>query len=269
MSHYQTLGVAKTATPDEIKKAYRKLASQHHPDKGGDTATFQKIQTAYDTLSDPTKRQQYDNPMPQGNPFGGFQGAPGGFNFNFNGADLNDIFGQMFNQHHQRHPNQPHAYRTAINITLEQSYSGGSQPLKLQTPNGIHAVNIDIPKSVTDGGQMRYENLIPNASLIVEFRVAPHLKFERRGMDLYCNQQVSVLDFIVGNEFEFTTISGKTLMVRVPPKTQPYMHLKIAGEGMPIPNSSIFGDQIVLLKPFVPDIIDDEITQSILRSKHK
>jgi DnaJ-class molecular chaperone len=175
----------------------------------------------------------------------------------------------MFNQHNQRHPNQPHAFRTSINITLEQSYTGGSQPLRLQTPNGTHAVNIEIPKSVTDGGQMRYENLIPNASLIVEFRVAPHLKFERRGMDLYCNQQVSILDLIVGEEFEFTTISGKTLMVRVPPKTQPYMHLKIAGEGMPIPNSSIFGDQILLLKPFVPAIIDDEITQSILRSKSK
>ena len=269
MDHYQTLGVAKTATPDDIKKAYRKLASKHHPDKGGDTAMFQKIEEAYRILSDPQQRQQYDRPMPQGNPFAGFQGAPGGFNFNFNGADLNDIFGQMFNQHHQRHPNQPHAYRTSINVTLEQSYAGGSQPLKLQTPNGVHAVNVEIPKSVTDGGQMRYENLIPNASLIVEFRVAPHLKFERRGMDLYCNQQVSVLDLIVGGEFEFTTISGKTLMVRVPPKTQPYMHLKIAGEGMPIPNSSIFGDQILLLKPFVPDTIDDEITQSILRSKSK
>jgi DnaJ-class molecular chaperone len=266
MEHYQTLGVAKTATPDEIKKAYRKLASQNHPDKGGDTATFQKIQTAYDTLSDPQKRQQYDNPMPQGNPFGG---APGGFNFNFNGHDLNDLFGQMFNQHHQRHPNQPHAYRTAVHLTLEQSYNGGSIPLKLQTPNGVHAVNIDIPKSVTDGGQMRYDNLIPNASLIVEFRVAPHLKFERKGVDLYCNQQVSVLDLIVGSTFEFTTISGKTLEVKIPPKTQPFMHLKIAGQGMPINGSTLFGDQIVLLKPFVPDIIDDEITQSILRSKTK
>lgn len=268
MEHYQTLGVAKTATPDEIKKAYRKLASQHHPDKGGDTATFQKIQIAYDTLSDPEKRQQYDNPMTRGNPFGGFQQAPGGFNFNFNG-DMNDLFGQMFNQHQQRHPNQPHVFRTSINITLEQSYSGGTQSLRLQTPHGTHAVNIEIPKSVTDGGQMRYENLIPSASLLVEFRVAPHLKFERKGMDLYCNQQVSILDLIVGGDFEFTTISGKTLMVSIPPKTQPYMHLKIAGEGMPIPNSRIFGDQILLLKPFVPDIIDDEITQSILRSKSK
>jgi DnaJ-class molecular chaperone len=66
MDHYNTLGVAKNASPDEIKKAYRKLASQHHPDKGGDKAKFQEIQVAYDTLSDTNKRQQYDNPAPQG-----------------------------------------------------------------------------------------------------------------------------------------------------------------------------------------------------------
>jgi DnaJ-class molecular chaperone len=266
MEHYQTLGVAKTATPDEIKKAYRKLASQHHPDKGGDTATFQKIQTAYDILSDPQKRQEYDNPRTQFNQ-GGFPG--GGFNFNFNGHDLNDLFGQMFNQHQQRHPNSPQSYRTVVNLTLEQTYQGGTIPLKLQTHTQVHAVNIDIPKSVVDGGQMRYDNLIPNSSLIVEFRVQPHLRFERRGMDLYCNQSVSVLDLIVGSTFEFTTISGRTLEVKVPPKTQPFMHLKIAGEGMPITGSTLHGDQIILLKPFVPDTIDEEITQSILRSKSK
>lgn len=266
MEHYQTLGVAKTATPDEIKKAYRKLASQHHPDKGGDTATFQKIQTAYDTLSDPQKRQQYDNPMPQGNPFGGM---PGGFNFNFNGNDLNDLFGQMFQHHNRQQQNRVQTYRTTVNITLEQSYTGGSIPMRLQTHNDIHAINIDIPKSVVDGGQVRYDNLIPNAHLLVEFRVQPHLKYERKGMDLHCNQSVSVLDLIVGTTFEFTTISGKTLEVTVPPKTQPYMHLKIAGHGMPVTGSTLFGDQIILLKPFVPDIIDDEITQSILRSKSK
>jgi DnaJ-class molecular chaperone len=272
MDHYKTLGVAKTATPDEIKKAYRKLASQHHPDKGGDTAMFQKIEEAYRILSDPQQRQQYDSPSPFGhNPTGGWQqaGFPGGFNFNFNGTDLNDIFSQMFNQHQQRHPNTPHVYRTVVQLTLEQSYFGGSMPLKLQTNTQAYAVNIDIPKSVTDGGQVRYDNLIPNAGLIVEFRVQPHLRFERKGMDLYCNQQISVLDLIVGTTFEFVTISGKTLEVRVPPKTQPHMQLKIAGEGMPIHGSTLFGDQIILLKPFVPDKIDDEITQSILRSKSK
>lgn len=261
--HYQTLGVAKNASPDDIKKAYRKLASQHHPDKGGDTAKFQEIQTAYDTLSDPQKRQQHDSPMPQGNPFG-----PSGFNFNFNGTDFNDIFGQVFQQH-QRQQNQPQSFRTSVHITLEQSYSGGAMPLKLQTHNQVHAVNIDIPKSITDGGQVKYDNLIPGGSLIVEFRVQPHLKFERRGMDLVCNQSVSILDLIVGGSFEFTTISRRTLEVRIPPKTQPYMNLKIAGEGMPVTGSTIFGDQIILIKPFVPDMIDDEITQSILRSKSK
>ena len=86
-NHYNTLGVDRNSSPDEIKKAYRKLASQHHPDKGGDTATFQNIQTAYDILSDPQKRQHYDNPQPQG--FGGFSGSPGGFQFHTQGFDFN------------------------------------------------------------------------------------------------------------------------------------------------------------------------------------
>ena len=67
MDHYTTLGVSKTASPEEIKKAYRKLASQHHPDKGGDTVMFQKIEEAYRALSDPNLKEQYDNPsMDQG-----------------------------------------------------------------------------------------------------------------------------------------------------------------------------------------------------------
>ena len=264
MDHYQTLGVAKTATSDDIKKSYRKLASKHHPDKGGDTAMFQKIEEAYRILSDPHQRQQYDNPMPQGNPFAGFQG--GGFNFN---GDLNDLFGQMFQQHNRRHPNTPHTFRTNISVTLEQSYHGDTQNLKLQTPNGTHAINIQIPRGVTHGAQMRYENVIPQAILLVEFHVQNHLKYERRNNDLYCNHTVSVLDLIVGTEFEFNTLSGKTLLVKIPPRTQPHMHLKIAGEGMPIVNSNLFGDQIILIKPILPDIIDSEITDSIMRSKSK
>ena len=264
MDHYQTLGVAKNATPDDIKKSYRKLASKHHPDKGGDTATFQKLEEAYRILSDPQQRQQYDNPMPQGNPFGGMPG--GGFNFN---GDLNDLFGQMFQQHNRRQPNIPHTFRTTVGITLEQAYYSDTQHLKLQTPHGNHAITIQIPKGVSTGAQMRYENVIPQAVLLVEFQVQNHLKFERRGNDLYCNQIVSVLDLIVGTEIEFTTISGKTLMVKIPPKTQPHMHLKISGEGMPIQDSSTHGDQIILIKPIIPAIIDSEITDSIMRSKSK
>jgi curved DNA-binding protein len=266
--YYSILGVGKKSTPEDIKKAYRKLAGKHHPDKGGDTAMFQKIEEAYRILSDPQQRQQYDNPMSQGNPLGGFPGGAGGFNFNFNG-DINDLFGQMFQQHNRRNPNTPHAFRTQVSITLEQAYYGHSQNLQLQTPHGNHAITIEIPKGVTHGSQVRYENVIPQASLIVEFIIQNHLKYERRGNDLYCTQLISVLDLIVGGEIEFTTISGKKLMVTVPPKTQPHMHLKIAREGMPIQSTLMYGDQIILIKPFIPDTIDREITDSIMRSKSK
>jgi DnaJ-class molecular chaperone len=262
MDHYATLGVAKTATPEEIKKAYRKLASQHHPDKGGDTAMFQQIQTAYDTISDPQKRQQYDNPMPQGNPFGGF-------NFN-TGHGFEDIFDMFMNQRNeqQRKP-QPQVFRTTLLITLFQAYYGGEQIIRLQTHTGTHAVKINVPKGINNGDQVRVDNVIDGASLMVEFRIQPDLKFERNGPHLVCNQPISVLDLIAGGTFEFSTLSGKTLEVSVKPKTQPNTQMKIAGEGMPVYNSPRFGDQIILLKPFIPDIIDDTIINSILNSKGK
>ena len=269
MEHYKTLGVAKTATPEEIKKAYRKLASIHHPDKGGDTATFQKIQTAYDTLSDPNKRQQYDNPSTF-HDFG--HGAPGGFSFHSTGGGFDDLFQQFFRQahgQHQQRQHQPQIYRTTVAVTLEQAYNGDEQVLKLQTPTNTHTVKIDIPKGIPDGGQIRIDNIIEGASLIVEFRVGRHLKYERVGHDLVCNQPISVLDLIAGTTFEFTTLGGKTLEVTVKPQTQPYVQLKIAGQGMPVyANPNQFGDQIILLKPFMPDKIDEQIINSILQARN-
>lgn len=271
MDYYTTLGVGKNATQDEIKKAYRKMAAQYHPDKGGDTAKFQEIQKAYETLSDPTKKQQYDNPQPQGFPGGfpggGFHGFPGGFQFHAEGFDINDLFGSMFRQQNPFAQRQQ-VFRTQMNITLEESYNGGSQTLKIQTPVNSKVINIDIPKGVKDGDQFRYDHLLDGATLIIDFRIQPHLHFERKGHDLYSNQQISVLDLIVGSKFEFRTISGKTFEVEVKPKTQPFMQLKIPGQGMPIHNTNQYGDQIILIKPFIPDIIDTSITESILRSRN-
>lgn len=266
MDHYNTLGVAKNATPDEIKKAYRKLASQHHPDKGGDKAKFQEIQAAYDTLSTPEKRQQYDNPMPQG--FSQRGGMPPGFEDVFSqmfGGGASP-FGEMFGQ--RRQPQQQ-VYRTTINISLEQAYHGGEQVLKLQTPTNTHAVTIQVPKGIQNGNQMRIDNVLDGASLIADFRIEPHLKYDRHGNDLLCNHPISVFDLIIGTSFEFVTLSGKTLEVTVKPKTQPYMQLKLSGQGMPIHNTTRFGDQIILLKPYIPDTIDDEVINSITQQKLK
>ena len=266
MDHYKTLGVVKTASSDEIKKAFRRLASKHHPDKGGDTVAFQTIQAAYDVLGDPQKRQAYDNPQ------SGFREFPGGFQFSHGGNpfDINDLFRQAFGTRNSSGPNRNahQMYRTHISVTLDEVYTGGNRTLKLQTPTGEKLLDISIPKGVHSNSQVKYNDIIENGVLIVEFIVDPHLKFDRRGNDLFATHLISVLDLIVGVSLEFDTISNKKISITVPPGTQPHMQLKLTGQGLPVAGTNFFGDQIVLLKPYLPDIIDKEITDSILRTRN-
>jgi curved DNA-binding protein len=260
MDYYKTLGIDRNASAEDIKKAYRRLASKNHPDKGGSTEEFQRLQAAYDALSDPVKRQQHDNPQPQG--------SPAGFHFNFGGGagGLNDIFNEMF-RHAQGHPGRPQQqmYRTTIFITLEQVFTGGEQPLRFQTNTTSHTISITIPKGIQDGAQMRCENVLDGAGLIVEFRIHPHLKFDRRGQDLVCICPVSVLDLVTGTKFEFLSMSGATLEVTIPPMTQPHMQLKIGGQGLPIPNTNQYGDQIIVIKPVLPPVIHPEVIDVLMR----
>jgi curved DNA-binding protein len=285
MDYYNTLGVNRNASPDEIKKAYRRLAGQHHPDKGGDTATFQKIQEAYETLSDPEKKQQFDNPNPfggmhGGSPFGNPFGRPGGMNFGFPGGNFqfhtdgnpnggfDDIFSQMFG-HQQR--NQQQSYRTAIWLTLEQVYNGGEQTLQFQTPQGgMQNVKIQIPKGIVDGGTLRYDNLIKDGILLIEFRIHPHPKFERSNNNLRCTQEIDIFDLIVGSTFKFTTISGKTVDVVIKPNTKPDTVLKLEKHGLPVHNRMHeVGDQYILIKPILSDTIDLNIIDAINKSKNR
>lgn len=262
MDHYATLGVAKNATPDEIKKAYRKLASQHHPDKGGDKAKFQEVQTAYDILSDTEKRKQYDNPSRsyQFEDFGGFSS---------DNINLNDLFGQIFrNQAGPRGP-QKQLYRTQIDISLLDAYNGTNKMLELNLMSGKKIIDVRVPRGVNQGDQLRFDNVIDNGVLITTFNILPDLRFDRRNHDLYCNHSISVLDLIAGSNFNFKTISGKELNVTIKPKTQPYVNVRLSGHGMPVVNTNMFGDQYILLKPFIPDNIDNEIIDSILRSRTK
>ena len=266
MDHYATLGVSKTATQDEIKKAYRKLAAIHHPDKPtGDTAKFQAIQAAYAVLSDERKRAEYDAPKHQG-----FQRGPGGFHFSQGeGFDLNELFRRMHegHMHSQSFHRMPQLFRTLVGVTLDEVYSGGKRTMTLQTDTGSKHLELDIPKGVNSGDQVKYPDVIPDGVLIVEFRVEPHPKFERRGPDLVTTYPISVLDLIAGTTIEFTTLAGKTLSVNVPAKTQPNMQLKMAGQGLPIPGTTQFGNQYLLLKPFIPDNIHKDVIDSITRTR--
>lgn len=268
MDYYKTLGVNRNASPDEIKKAYRKMAAQHHPDKGGETATFQKIQEAYDTLSDPQKRQQHDNP----NPFNNvnvnmnFGGNPFGFQFHQQHFDINDVFGQMFQggPFGHRQPQKPQ-YRTTVNVTLEQVYKGGEHVLQFNDQGINSTVKIEIPKGVDNGTTLKYDNLIKDSILFVDFRVLPHSKFQRQGFDLIAEHNINILDLIVGTVIKFTTLGGKTLDVKVKPQTNPNISLRITGEGLP--NQFGYGDQLIVLKPYMPDIIDNRIIHAITNYK--
>lgn len=263
MDHYNTLGVPRDADQDTIKKAYRKLAMQHHPDKGGDPNQFQKISEAYETLSNVDKRFQYDNPQAQ------TQGFPGGFNFNASGVDINDLFSQIFGQqrfHNQQRQRQ--VFRTQVYVSLIDSYNGSTQMMQLNTPQGVKVINFAVPKGIESGDQVRYDDLIEDATLIVQFVVHKELKFDRHGDDLYSNLPISVLDLIVGTTIEITTLSGKKLEVSIKPMTQPTHQIRVQGHGMPIKDSGFYGDQILLLKPYIPDSINQDIVDSIINNKN-
>lgn len=255
---YSILGVNRNSSQEEIKAAYRKLAARHHPDRGGDTKRFQEIQHAYDVLSDPQKRSEYDRPH---NPFSG----AGGFSFQSTHFDLNDIFSQMFGG--MTGARQAMVYRTTIGVTIEQVYHGGEQTMHIQINGVQHVVKIEIPKGISDGAQIRYDKLIPGAQLIVEFRIQRHHTWERRNQDLIMNHDISVLDLITGTKFNVNTISGSEIQVTVDPRTHPVANLKVAGHGLPIPGTTQYGDLFITLRPYMPDVIPETVIRAIEASK--
>ena len=253
--HYATLGVAKTATADEIKRAYRKLASQHHPDKGGDTARFQQIQTAYDVLGDEAKRQAYDNPAPQ------FSGFPGGFGAQFN---MGDIFNQMFGGQGfpGQHPRRNHM-RMSLWISLKDVATGGRRQVAVGSMAGQSTIEIDIPQGINDGDMVQYAGLAPGGQdLVVEFRIQPHQIFRRDGLNLLMDHKCAVWDMMLGGDTAVTTLDGNQLVVTVPPHTDNGTTLRLRGRGLRDSKGNT-GDLMVRLHAELPRNIAPELAQAI------
>lgn len=262
MNYYELLGVPKTAAPDEIKRAYRKLASQHHPDKGGNTARFQEIQTAYETLSDPNKRQQYDNPQPQHQHF----------NFNFDSGNLDDIFGNFFGrganpfQHARQQPRRNRNIQARIQLGLQETLTDCRKTLNIQTGNNqSRNVDIVIPKGITPGSTIRFPGLgdrmfenLPPGDLLLTVDILRNPNYEVQGLDLTTSLTLDCFDAILGSEQQVVGLDGKVFVIRTPAECQPGTKLKISGEGLWQFQNDVKGNLFVRINISIPKNLTQE-----------
>jgi len=273
---YETLGVPKGASEDEIKKAYRKLASAHHPDKGGDTAKFQEIQSAYETLSDPHKRAQHDNP----NPFGGFHHGGGDhFEFHFGGGGPQDIFEQIFrggspfggpNPFNQRqsNPRRNKDLRVQLTINLSETLQQTRKTISVQTTKGDrYNVDVDIPRGISPGTTIKYSTLGDNmfdtltrGDLYVIINVANDSNCEIHGINLVKRIQINAIDAMTGTEAIVRGLDGREFSVKIPQGCQHDMKFGLQGQGLYQMNTSVRGDLVVVVEIVIPMLNEDQLT---------
>lgn len=271
MDYYSILGVSKNATTQEIKKAYRKLAMQHHPDRGGDEKIFRQVSDAYDILSDPQKKQRYDL---GGDPYGNSNRGPR-FDFNFGGVPpgFEDVFGFNFNNR-QRQKNQ--SVNLNLELTLEESVLGKNFDAEINLPSGsTKIVSISVPPGINHGQQIRYsgmgENNIPNippGDLIINIFLKPNRTFVREGDNLIVRQTITVWDAILGTKLNIPTIDGRTLSINVPAGTQPDTTLSCRDEGVPNVKTGRKGSLLVKIGIKIPKIKNDKILEQIKSFKN-
>lgn len=257
---YQVLGVQKNASVDEIKKAYRKLALEYHPDrnKSKDAAEkFKEVNKAYEVLSNPEKRQAYDQmghtAFEQGGGFAGGQGGQygpftytyttnnGGFDFDFGGfSDPFEIFEQFFGG---GSPFGGRSRRPVYSITVDfmEAIRGIQKTVNI---NGKKQT-IKIPAGVNTGSRIRFSDY----DVIVEVR--PDNKFVREGYDIIVNKEISFSQAALGTELAVETVDGD-VKLRIPQGTQPETVFRLRGKGVPYLRGSGRGDEYVRIKVVVP-----------------
>jgi curved DNA-binding protein len=265
--YYRALGIQKGASDDEIKKAYRKLAMKHHPDRGGDQAEFQKIQEAYATLSDPQKRAEYDNPAPQG--FQQFGGMPPGFEDLFRGMGGGGFqdFGNMFGFRQPQRPAKNRDISLETQITLEDAFSGKTLMANIQLPSGREQVlEIKIPPGISSGQRLRLQGMgddsnphLNKGDIYITIHIARHDMFERDGDDLVTEITISAWNAMLGTETTIKTLDNRQLQVSVPAGTQPGSTLRLAGYGMPnIQDNRFKGNILLNINVKIPTNLTDE-----------
>ncbi|QEG21751.1 DnaJ C-terminal domain-containing protein [Mariniblastus fucicola] len=297
--YYEVLGVSKTATVEEIQKAYRKLARKYHPDLHTDESdrekekakqNFQKVQQAYDVLSDEKKRQMYDQmgpgfeqmggggqPFPggQGNPFGGMdidlsslfgggggRGAPGG-----GGAGFEQIFRQMGGggpQQRTQAPAKPEPVEQEITVPFATSVLGGDHQVSFKRTTGkVETISVKIPAGIESGKKIRLRGQGAESysgqrgDMMIVVKVAPHPNYGRKGLNLLLTVPITLAEAALGAKVDVPTPHG-TVTLTVPAGTSSGKSLRLKGMGVRTKDKK--GDLIAELQIQLPEKLteDDE-----------
>jgi DnaJ-class molecular chaperone len=279
--YYEVLGLAKDASEADIKKAYRKLARQHHPDRNpGDKAAearFKEVQEAYDVLSDKTKRSQYDqfgfagpNGAGGGPGAGPFQWHGSGFDTgSFQAEDLGEIlrqfgmggmggaggeegpFGRRKGRSRRAQPQDAEAEAAIPFMTAAQ---GGKVTLSI---NGSE-VEVKVPPGIEEGKKLRLGGQGPGGGdLFIKLHIEPHPYFQREGNNIILEAPLSLTEAVLGTKLDVPTLDGSHLTVKVPAGTSSGSRLRLRGKGI---NG---GDQLIEIKIVVPKVEDSRSRELI------
>ncbi len=300
--YYQVLGVARGAQPDEIKKAYRSLAKKFHPDVNKDDKSaedrFKEISAAYDVLSDPKKRQQYDllgHAFAEGGGAGqGPWNSPGGGGFHWGagqsaGGDgqfdgLGDIFSELFGmggvggrgkrrgagpQPPPRAAAKGQDLRGAVDIDFLEALRGTTAEFALQRDHSSEKISVKIPPGVTAGQQLRVAGKGgaspqggPAGDLFIEVRIRASDRYWREGNDLLTNLPITFYESILGGKIELQTPDGTTKLT-IPPHTASGQKFRLKGKGAPIVGKPGTRGDFYALIQIVPPPTPNDATRAL------
>jgi DnaJ-class molecular chaperone len=278
---YTVLGVARGAQDDEIRRAYRRLAKELHPDVRPDDPTasdrFKRVAAAYDILGDATKRRRYDDGEidAQGEPVrtyarnGAGGGWPNGFGGSANGGrdtGVTDIFSDLFGGRGTRGPGLSMRGQD-VRYTLEVDFleAAGGTKKRVTMPEG-GTLDLNVQEGVADGQVLRLKGKgTPglrggeHGDALVEIHVRPHPKFKRLGNDILLEVPISIDEAVLGGKIEVVTISGRVAL-QIPKGTSSGRIFRLKGKGVRSPVDGSIGDQLVTIRIVMPENVDESLS---------
>ncbi len=265
MDYYKVLGLTPGATEEEVKKAYRKLASKHHPDKGGDTARFQEIQAAYEAITSGKARRKESSSW---------------FNESSGFHDLHEMFNQgrraggrnwTFNSGWEEDISNPDV-NISIPCTLEEAHNGFTKTVEFTLPEGAEKqVTVTFPPGSTKDIKIRYSGeggqLMPQrppGDLYVKIDIQPHKTWTVDRVNLHANVKINVWQAMFGTSIEITDISGSAIEVSVPPGSQHGSQLRLKGRGLNIRGTNERGNAFLTIEVSIPKLDPEDRNKTIL-----